>query len=566
MEPGEGIGALTATSIGEPLSQITLNSFHFSGSDNVAMVHGVPRIKELVGASRNLATPIVSLLLRPGLPNPRRAADTLVKNLPHTMLRSLLLDSRVIHEPDPLGSTSDGALCTRHRAFIMHAAPKMLPWVLRFQLCPERAGARALEPRMVADLVQERFGDTALVISSHVSDPEWVIRVYLLDADNVVATAMKRSLDTGTTRAAAKRASQRASLNSRRRRKHADLSAYVGGGRVPVPLELVGEGPTSPTARQVVEWMVSRNHLHELVSEMKVCGVDGIEAAAVRVAPRSVVDAATGAVTEVDEVWIDARGNNVVDCAQIEVFAGARTLTNDVMKVYEVAGITAAAHTLFHELCTCLGSAGSRVDERHVKLVCDAMCHDGFVMPFSRHGLNRMAKHGVLAKITFEEVLDQLVEAAVFGYFDPLHGVSENIMLGRPVTFGSNLSIVCTKAEDGGLVPCATSHAPPPETDTKVVRSVVVDADARSTLLEAQGSLEAEPQLPSSQPRQSQDNVRPARRGGPAVRMFSPDQVIEGDTRPASLQPFRPSSPQISQQHWSVRDAEPFRPSSPELL
>ena len=361
---------------------------------------------------------------------------------------------------------------------------------------------------MIADLIQERFGDTALVLSSHVSDPEWVIRIYLLDNDGVVAAAMKRSIDTGTTRAAAKRASQRASLNSRRRRKHADLSAYVGGA-VPVPLELLGEGPASPTARQVVEWMVSRNHLHELVSEMKVCGVDGIEAAAVRVTPRSEVDPATGAVTEVDEVWIDARGNNVVDCAQIEVFAGARTLTNDVMKVYEVAGITAAAHTLFHELCTCLGAAGSRVDERHVKLVCDAMCHDGFVMPFSRHGLNRMAKHGVLAKITFEEVLDQLVEAAVFGYFDPLHGVSENIMLGRPVTFGSNLSIVCTEAADGALVPCATSHAPPPETDTKVVRSVVVDADARDTLLEAQGNLEAESGSPSRDPH----DVRPAARG-----------------------------------------------------
>lgn len=561
MEPGEGIGALTATSIGEPLSQITLNSFHFSGSDNVAMVHGVPRIKELVGASRNLATPLVSLLLRPGLPNPRRAAETLVKNLPHTMLRSLLLDSRVLHEPDPLAcSSDDGHLQDRHRAFLNHAKPRILPWVLRLQLCPERVGARALEPRMIADLVQERFGDTALVISSHVSDPEWVIRVYLLDTDGVVAAAMKRSLDTGTTRAAAKRASQRASLNSRRRRKHADLTAYVGGAGVPIPLELLGKGPVCPTTRQVVEWMVSRNHLHELVSEMKVCGVDGIEAAAVRVTPRSVIDQTTGAVTDVDEVWIDARGNNVVDCAQIEVFAGSRTLTNDVMKVYEVAGITAAAHTLFHEICTCLGAAGSRVDERHVKLVCDAMCHDGFVMPFSRHGLNRMAKHGVLAKITFEEVLDQLVEAAVFGYFDPLHGVSENIMLGRPVTFGSNLSIVCTESEDGALVPCATSHAPPPETDTKVVRSVVVDADARDTLLEAQNDLVAD----TAPPIRAALDVRPAPRGTTSVRMFSPDEPEAPGSSP--LKTFRPSSPQIDQRHWSVRDAEPFRPSSPELL
>ena len=49
-----------------------------------------------------------------------------------------------------------------------------------------------------------------------------------------------------------------------------------------------------------------------------------------------------------------------------------------------------------------------------------------------------------------------------------------------------------------------------------------------------------------------------------AVRLFSPDDPASPGASPTEA--FRPSSPQIDQIHWSVRDAEPFRPSSPELL
>jgi hypothetical protein len=69
-----------------------------------------------------------------------------------------------------------------------------------------------------------------------------------------------------------------------------------------------------------------------------------------------------------------------------------------------------------------------------------AMYIYGFVMAISRHGLNRMVKHGVLAKATFEETLEMLFEAAAFGFTDPLLGVSENTMIGWQAKMGTNLS------------------------------------------------------------------------------------------------------------------------------
>jgi DNA-directed RNA polymerase III subunit RPC1 len=44
MEPGEAIGALTAQSIGEPATQMTLKTFHFAGISSMNITQGVPRV------------------------------------------------------------------------------------------------------------------------------------------------------------------------------------------------------------------------------------------------------------------------------------------------------------------------------------------------------------------------------------------------------------------------------------------------------------------------------------------------------------------------------------------
>ena len=48
IQPGEMVGIVAAQSMGEPLTQMTLSSFHKSGS-GVAGLQGTPRIRELLG-------------------------------------------------------------------------------------------------------------------------------------------------------------------------------------------------------------------------------------------------------------------------------------------------------------------------------------------------------------------------------------------------------------------------------------------------------------------------------------------------------------------------------------
>jgi len=63
IEPGTAVGAVSAQSIGEPGTQMTLKTFHFAGVASMNITLGVPRIKEIINATKNISTPIITAKL-----------------------------------------------------------------------------------------------------------------------------------------------------------------------------------------------------------------------------------------------------------------------------------------------------------------------------------------------------------------------------------------------------------------------------------------------------------------------------------------------------------------------
>lgn len=67
-EPGEGVGIIAAHSVGEPSTQMTLNTFHHAGSESKHVTLGVPRLRELLmTASKYPKTPTMTMPLLDGL-------------------------------------------------------------------------------------------------------------------------------------------------------------------------------------------------------------------------------------------------------------------------------------------------------------------------------------------------------------------------------------------------------------------------------------------------------------------------------------------------------------------
>ncbi|KAF8817697.1 putative Dna-directed Rna polymerase, partial [Cardiosporidium cionae] len=62
--PGEAVGCLAAQSIGEPATQMTLNTFHLAGHGAANVTMGIPRLREILQTTGSSSTPCLYVPLR----------------------------------------------------------------------------------------------------------------------------------------------------------------------------------------------------------------------------------------------------------------------------------------------------------------------------------------------------------------------------------------------------------------------------------------------------------------------------------------------------------------------
>lgn len=91
LEPGEAVGVVAAQGVGEPSTQMTLNTFHHAGSSSAHVTLGIPRLRELLmTASKYPKTPSMTL---PVLgKDPQMAAKSLCKRMQNISLADLVLE------------------------------------------------------------------------------------------------------------------------------------------------------------------------------------------------------------------------------------------------------------------------------------------------------------------------------------------------------------------------------------------------------------------------------------------------------------------------------------------
>ena len=126
-------------------------------------------------------------------------------------------------------------------------------------------------------------------------------------------------------------------------------------------------------------------------------------------------------------------------------------------------GIEAARKAIETEMKTVISFAGSYVNYRHLALLCEVMTTKGHLMPITKscHGMA-----GALARYSFEETVDILMEAAAHAEADPVRGVSENIMLGQLAKVGTgsfDLLLDAAKCKHMPSEPVSPSIVPVPE-------------------------------------------------------------------------------------------------------
>ena len=163
------------------------------------------------------------------------------------------------------------------------------------------------------------------------------------------------------------------------------------------------------------------------------------------------IDNITRAVlSKTEGTWkIVTEGSNLKEVLKVEGVDADNVMTNSILEVADVLGIEAARNSIIHEAMGTLGEAGLDVDIRHIMLVADLMTNDGYVKAIGRHGVSGK-KSSVLARAAFEITAAHLLHAAMVGEVDHLEGVTENIIVGQPVTLGTGaVNLIYTPKKKG---------------------------------------------------------------------------------------------------------------------
>mmetsp|Transcript_15235 Transcript_15235/g.35010 ORF Transcript_15235/g.35010 Transcript_15235/m.35010 type:complete len:1631 (-) Transcript_15235:547-5439(-) len=390
VQPGEMVGALAAQSIGEPATQMTLNTFHYAGVSAKNVTLGVPRLKEIINVSKKPKTPSLTVYLKPQFQGNSEAAKTVQVLLEHTTLASVTRLTEIWYDPIDLDDVTTVIAEDEDFVRAYYEMPdddidlsRVSPWLLRFELDREAMSDKNLEMRDIIDKISQTYGTSELhVICNDDNAEKLVLRMRMIN-------------------------------------DAADKAGEADGAE---------EEGDEKFLKKIEESMLT---------EMTLRGVDRIRRVFMRQPKRDVVDPKTGQLSLMSEWVLDTEGVNLSAVMSIdERVDHTRCTSNDIVEIISNLGVEAVRQALLGELRAVIEFDGSYVNYRHLAILCDVMTYRGHLLAITRHGINRVDS-GALMRCSFEETVDVLMEAAIYAETDYVKGVSENIMLGQLAPLGT---------------------------------------------------------------------------------------------------------------------------------
>lgn len=85
--PGEAVGTVSAQSIGEPGTQMTLRTFHYAGVVELSVPLGLPRLIEIIDAKRSPKNAIMTVYLTQDFNKTKKTADAVAQKLRERFLK-----------------------------------------------------------------------------------------------------------------------------------------------------------------------------------------------------------------------------------------------------------------------------------------------------------------------------------------------------------------------------------------------------------------------------------------------------------------------------------------------
>ena len=345
VQPGEMVGALAAQSLGEPATQMTLNTFHFAGVSSKNVTLGVPRLKEIINVSKKPKSPSLTVFLTGVAARDAEKAKEVLCRLEHTTLRKVTAHTAIYYDPDPERTVvcEDQEFISVYNEMPDFDATRISPWLLRIELDRKRMTDKRLTMEQIAEKVTASFGDDLNCIFTDDNADKLVLRIRISNNDEFDLKMAELEL--------------------------ADLVDRMEDDMF---LRCIESNILSDMTLQGID-SISRVYMHLPQTDQK----------------KRIVVAPSGEFRAVAEWLLETDGTQLLRVLSERDVDPGRTYSNDICETFAVLGIEAVRKSVEKEMNAVLQFYGLYVNYRHLALLCDFMTAKGHLMAITRHGINR---------------------------------------------------------------------------------------------------------------------------------------------------------------------------------
>ena len=394
VHPGEMVGVIAGQSIGEPTTQLTLNTFHLAGVASKSNVtRGVPRIEEILRLTKNPKNPSLTVFLKQIDESDKDKAEVYANMLEHTKLIDVVKGVQIYF--DPLENTTfieeDKALVDQFYEFEQlmtectetdEDITQKSKWIIRIEIDAEKLLDKNITMDDIHFAIKNSYPNEITCVFSDYNDSNLVFRI----------------------------------------RMNSDVFKKKTGSVEPLD--------------QSDKIYLLKTFQDSLLNNIVLRGISGIKNVMPRKLQNMVVKEDGKYVRK--DVWIlDTTGSNLLEILGADFIDSNRTFCNDIKEVYDVLGIEAARQIIYNEFVEVMEFSDVYINYHHLSLLCDRMTMTQNMVPIFRSGILN-DDIGPLAKATFEVHTEVFLNAARHADFDAMRGVSANVMCGQYGYYGTN--------------------------------------------------------------------------------------------------------------------------------
>ena len=181
VHPGEMTGSIAAQSIGETLTQMTLNTFHFAGVSSQNITLGVPRIQEIINCSRNIKGASMTIYLDEENRYNSETVHKMISTLEFTTIQHIAISSEIYFDPDITNTIIEE---DQELILFQEERENYSPWVLRIVIDPVLMGRKGVKFRDIISKIESYLNSEQLqIVDSLDTANPIVLRLRLLDSN-----------------------------------------------------------------------------------------------------------------------------------------------------------------------------------------------------------------------------------------------------------------------------------------------------------------------------------------------------------------------------------------------